>query len=81
MTPIARGFGGRRRDDVDPSGSRQDRGHPPRHEVEQARHEMEGRLGRHAAGRHRDRTGLGDAFADGDYTANMAVEDVTDWRA
>jgi hypothetical protein len=46
-----------------------DRRHPLCHEVEQARHEMKGV--------ETEADGV-TAFADGDYTTNMGVEDMTD---
>ena len=58
------------------------RGHPLRHQVVEARHDLGGRLGRHAprAASSTDAAYLL-AFCDGGYTTNLPVEDVLDGKA
>ena len=58
-----------------------DQGHPLRHEVDEARHQLGGRLGRHAPRRRRARRHAVLAFSDGDYTTNLPLEDVSDGKA
>ena len=132
MSPISRGFSGRRRPEADPSrvppgpyvthefpvlsagptphtpleawsftitgavdeprlmdvgrvprAAERDRdgGHPLRHEVVEARHDLDGRLGRHTARRRRDEAEYVSAFSDGGYTTNLPLEDVTGGKA
>ena len=57
-------------------------GHPLRHEVVEARHDLAGRLARHAARRRRDRRPTSStAYCDGGYTTNLPLEDLLDGKA
>ena len=56
--------------------------HPLRDEVVEVRHDVDGRVGRHAAGGRRDRGRVRHApGADGGYTTNLPLEDLTDGKA
>ena len=58
-----------------------DRRHPLRDQVVQARHDLDGRVGRRAAGAGVHLGGVRDRLVDGGYTTNLALGDVTDGKA
>ena len=64
------------------AGRDRHRRHPLRDEVVEARHDVERRLGRHAAGgRRRPRPSTSTAWSDGGYTTNLPLEDISDGKA
>ena len=66
-----------------PRAARRDvhRRHPLRDEVVQARHDVDRRLGRHAARGRRDRGRVRHRWCDGGYTTNLPLEDLSDGKA
>ena len=54
--------------------------HPLRDEVDEARHDVDRRLARHAAREVETEAEYLTAWCDGDYTTNLTIEDVTDGR-
>ena len=55
--------------------------HPLRHEVDQARHDLDRRVARHAARGVETEAEYLTAWCDGDYTTNLTIEDVSDGKA